>query len=245
MTDARFAALRAAAATGDLDAAREHARLAALLREEEEVAEERLRALVERLPHDPAATHLLIADLLRTVVAILEDFSYRPTQPQPELDRVSEEIAGLCQALRRRDPADGVAQACLAALQELLDEDGRPHVAPAYEHSWYVVERKTAGGSVEFLQRLVVTDADELRWACDLWAAHEEGYWDQGYLTLTVYRSGVAAERIDLGDHLGEYDTDWDAVEIPPLSGTPLPPGQPVRIEDGELAHHGFIEHVS
>ncbi|MCG5217907.1 hypothetical protein [Streptosporangium sp. KLBMP 9127] len=245
MIDARFMVLRATAAAGDLDAAREHARLAALLREEEEVAEERLRALVECLPHDSVATHLLIADLLRTVVAIREDFSYRPNQPQPALDRVSEEIAGLCQALRLRNPADGVARVCLAALQELLDEDGRLYVAPTYEHSWYVVERETAGGSVEFLQRLVVTDADELRWACDRWAADEEGYWDQGELTLTVYRSGVAAERIDLGDHLGEYDTDWDAVEIPPLSGTPLPPGQPARIEDDGLAHHGFVEHVS
>ncbi|WP_406315157.1 hypothetical protein OHA77_00245 [Streptosporangium sp. NBC_01639] len=244
MIDTQFMILRAAGDAGDLDAAREHARLAALLREEE-VAEERLRALVERLPHDSAAAHLLIAELLRAVVAIREDFSYRPNQPQPELDRVSEEIAELCQALRLRDPADGVAQACLAALRELLDEEGRPHVAPAYEHSWYVVERETAGGSVEFRQRLVVTDADELRWACDRWAADEEGYWDQGCLTLRVYRSGVAAERIDLGDHSGEYATDWDAVEIPPLSGTPLPPGQPVRIEDGELAHHGFVEHVS
>ncbi|MET8341040.1 hypothetical protein ABZV14_45430 [Streptosporangium canum] len=56
MTDARFMVLRAAAAAGDLGAAREHARLAALLREEEEVAEERLRALAERLPHDSAVT---------------------------------------------------------------------------------------------------------------------------------------------------------------------------------------------
>jgi hypothetical protein len=40
----------------------------------------------------------------------------------------------------------------------------------------------------------VATDADELRWVCDRWAADEEGHGDQGYPTFTVYRSGVALE---------------------------------------------------
>lgn len=245
-TEARYTALRAAAEGGDLVSAREYARLAALLRDEDQdAAEKRLRDLSQRLPGDPPATHLLAAHLLRGVVATVEDFSYRPHDASPELDRSIAEITGLYQGLLTRDPRDGVARAGLAALRELRDEGGEQHVAPAYECCWYVMERETGSGSVEFLQRLVVTDPDELRWACERWAGTEEGYWDQGYLTLTSYEAGVAADRIDLAEHADAEGTDWDAVEIPSLTGIPLPAGRPVRVEGGGLAHHGYFEHIS
>ncbi|WP_157419717.1 hypothetical protein [Actinomadura kijaniata] len=245
----RVAALRTAAQDGDGEAAREYGRLLGLLPsvvvgEEEPVwsGEPWLRAAVAARPGD-ALARTLLGSLLVTQVAEWRNI----IEIAPDVDvaaieaanaRRREEAVELLGGVLRDDPEAPTPKACLAALAEVSGGGDYPEEeSGVFPYDYHRVRTELWSGSVCTTVQLVVTDPDELRWACDSWLDHEVL---AGALTLTSYSRG---ERIGTAA-LPEGPTgtvDWEAVTIPPLPGVPLPPGHPAP---HWRAYYGFTMEV-
>ncbi|GAA2670214.1 hypothetical protein [Nonomuraea recticatena] len=97
-------------------------------------------------------------------------------------------------------------------MAEIYGEGGFPddESGPAsYDH--HEVETELWGGSVRTVLRLVVTDAEELRRACDSWL-HNKDLLD-GPLTLTSYSRGEEIGPVTLSNGSAEA-IDWETVGI-------------------------------
>ncbi|MGA8112186.1 MAG: hypothetical protein WCA46_00835 [Actinocatenispora sp.] len=242
LTDERVEELHAAARAGNPDAAREYGRLRLLVPTEE--LEPWLRKASTRRPKDLTAANLLAGSLVGEIDYMVSDFDYEPGNPPDAIATGRAAAEDLYARVLAADPGNSTATAGLAALRELLDRDGTQRLPEQTGHSWYVVDRETASGSVVCLERLVVAEPAELRWACDRWAGIHEEWWGEAYLTLRTVQAGAEVDRIDLTAHVHEGLTDWSTVTIPPLTGDPLPPGHPVRIAD-RIAHYGYLQYLT
>ncbi len=230
----RVDALRVAAQAGDGEAAREYGRLLTLLPEAAEnepvwAGEPWLRAAVAALPDD-ALARTLLGSLLVTQVAAWQniiDLDHNADGEEIEAanTRRREEAEELLGGVLRADPEAPTPKACLAALAEVFDEGAYPESEDgAFPYDYHHVQTDLWSGSVCTTLQLVVTDPEELRWACDQWLANYED-WTDG-LTLTSYSRGKEIGNVTLSEGSAKA-IDWDAVTIPPLAGTPLPPGHP------------------
>lgn len=137
------------------------------------------------------------------------------------------------------EPDNPAARAGAAALNAWADDTGAPEdKEPPF--SYYELIMEAGSGSFDHTERVVATHPDEVRWACSwlvapVLAEVEEPPYGVD-LTLFTYSAGRFDGTIDLGKHLNAGGTfDWDAVEIPPLTGEPLPAGHPVGI-----GHYGY-----
>lgn len=232
----RVAALRAAAQDGDAGAAREYGRLLSLLPDVAVVEDEPvwpgepwLRAAVTSRPDD-ALARTLLGSLLVTQIALWRTMvDIAPDVDEEEVEsantRRREEAEELLGGVLREAPEAPTPKACLAALAETFDEGDYPEGEDgAFPYDYHLVETELWSGSVCTRLQLVVTDPEELRWACDYWLAN---YADLvGTLTLTSYSRGEKVDTVALLEGPAET-VDWEAVTIPPLAGAPLPPGHP------------------
>lgn len=248
----RVAALRAGAQSGDAEAAREYGRLLGLLPEafvgsDEPVwpGEPWLRAAVAARPDDmPART--LLGGLLLTQIATWRNIAaVAPDVDEDEIEdanmRRREEAEELLGSVLLKDPEAPAPKACLAALAEVFEEGDYPDGGGGpFPYDYHLVQTELWSGSVCSELRLVVTDPEELRWACDRWM--EMGSHDVlvDSLTLTSYSRGeeIGAATLAKGP-VGAID--WAAVTIPPLAGVPLPPGHPAP---HWRAYYGFTLEV-
>ncbi|MFG3709158.1 hypothetical protein ACGF7U_31130 [Micromonospora sp. NPDC047670] len=234
----KVAALREAAEMNDAEAARELGRLMCLVPQDPKArgqveafdfdvtwpAEPWLRAATSARAEDGLAKKLLAGVLIRQIAYWQSvDQIGSPDVDGAELaaanNRRQAEAERLYSDVLRANPDDRTARAGLNALLEanvIVDD------YPTEEgFSFYRVENELWSGSVCTLERLVVTDPDELRWACDAWLGLDPD-WPVGDLTLVVYRHGTETDRISLAEHFDET-MDWSAVTIPPLAGEILP----------------------
>ncbi|MGP4016729.1 hypothetical protein [Saccharopolyspora sp. 5N708] len=238
------------AEAGDPVAAREFGRLLCLsppAAEEETVAqlwpgERWLRVALTADPGDSTAAKLLAARLIQQI-----DFMQVAESAFDEDDDVDEAIADrhgeaaeLYDRILRADPDDRAAREGLAMLRGVVDGDGATPAAGGY--SYYLVQLDSVSGSAGHYEELVVTDVDELRWACDNWFRREG---PRIGFTLAAVISGERGRSISLDpvrvDDTGA--TNWDAVVIPPLSGELLPIGSPA-CSDAFRYHYGYTLHL-
>ncbi|MEU8837412.1 hypothetical protein [Streptomyces sp900116325] len=126
-----------------------------------------------------------------------------------------------------------------AALAELSAEDGHETAA---DYACYMVELVQWSGSVNSTECLVVAEPEELRWACDAWLGglYGDGPLPADSLTRTVCEPGEEPREFDLSAHF-DKTVNWSAVPVPPLHGTPLPPGYPAG---GWRNFYGYTVHV-
>jgi hypothetical protein len=257
-TEEKAAAFRAAAEAGDANAAREFGRLLCLVpidpaEEARECsghdwpAERWLRAALDVRPFDALAA-VLLAGLLLTQI----DHWQRRADFDLEADEDEVDEANARRIVEAEELYAGVVEhthgamdsalhrtalAGRAALAELSTEDGREAVA---DYAYYLVELDLWSGSVNSTERLVATDLEELRWACDAWLGSLYGDGSAVGLTLTVHEPGEEPREIDLTARFDE-NVDWDAVSVLPLRGALLPPGHPAG---GWRNFYGYTAHV-
>ncbi|MER7010526.1 hypothetical protein ABT324_03735 [Saccharopolyspora sp. NPDC000359] len=240
--------LRSDAEAGVPGAARELGRLLCIrpvgAEEDDHFPGERwLRAALAADQDDRIAANLLAARLTQQIDLI--------QQAEADLDgdgdlnaavgRRQREAAELYGRVLAADPDDPGARVGLAVLREVIDAEEQD--APPDEYSYYLVELDSVSGSAGYYEELVVTDLDELRWACEHWFRRVDG--QQGFTLLPVV-SGKAGDRIDLDPvHAGSGPSDWRAVEIPPLTGELLPVGCAATSSDGNCYHYGYTLHVT
>lgn len=232
----RVAALREAAKDGAAGAAREYGRLLCLLPDAAVVEDEPvwagepwLRAAVAANPDDVLARALLGSLLVTQIAAWRNIADIAPDVDEEEIEaantRRREEAEELFGGVLRADPEAPTPKACLAALAEVFDEGDYPEGEDgAFPYDYHLVQTELWSGSVCTTIQLVVTDPEELRWACDYWLENHDDL--VGPLTLTSYSHGEEIGAVALVDGSAEI-VDWDAVAIPPLAGVPLPPGHP------------------
>ncbi|GAA2669872.1 tetratricopeptide repeat protein [Nonomuraea recticatena] len=246
----RVAALRAMAHDGEAEAAREYGRLMGLLpdaalAEDEPVwaGEPWLRAAVAARPDDTLARTLL-GSLLVTQIATWRNIAaIAPDADEGEIEaantRRREEAEELLGGVLQVDPEAPTPKACLAALAEVFGEGDYPEDEDGlFPYDYHLVQTELWSGSVCTTLRLVITDPEELRWACDYWLANHDDL--VGPLTLTSYSRGEEIGAMALVE--GSARTvDWEAVTIPPLTGVPLPPGHPAP---HLRAYYGFTMEV-
>ncbi|MFC5830939.1 hypothetical protein [Nonomuraea insulae] len=245
--------VRGAAQGGDCDAAREYGRLLSLLPGEMEEPDDEwpcvrwLRVALEARPEDHEAAVLLAARLSHDADALVhafglddedEDFDEEGEADDEESDRarrdcerMRKEARRLYEQVLRADPAHPAASSGLAAFE------GTPFSVSPYSH--YLVKGEYWSGTVGCRETLVVSDAEELRWACDDWFADVAGL---GAYHLSVYASGERLSHASLEPLVPTADgfLDWSMITIPPLPAEPLPHGHPALLENGHISHYGW-----
>ncbi|MFC4912006.1 hypothetical protein [Actinomadura gamaensis] len=259
--DARLDTLRAGAEAGDLDAALELGRLLCLLPvdpadldragglQQSWSEERRLRTVAGARPGDRLAANLLAGCLTRQIHHL------RDTRPgdRDALTSRRLEAERLYVHVLAAHPDDPTARAGLARLGNLFSNE--LPTAPPGEYGYYLAECALVSGSGGTVVTFVHADADELRWALDLWLRllgeemGEDPELDDGDaaglgadgFTLTTVVGGRALDTLDLEAHMVDRRIDWDALSVPPLSAPPLPPGHPGRLEDLDY-DHGYSE---
>lgn len=255
--DDDMAALRSAATSGDPDAARDLGRLLCLVpadpadpadsdrgddTENCHPGESWLRRTLAARPDDTSA-----AILLATRLALQLSQQVAVGEEEPEL---RDEAVTLYRRVLGREPDHHGARIGLAELRELYEETDDPAddadcPESPQPYGFYLIETDTGSGSVNYHESLVVTDPDELRWACDRWL--DVNYPEPEYrpfpLALEVWSGTVRLSTVDLVHSEGTID--WAAVTVPPLPGPPLPVGCPMRTSDGLVRHYGYSLLVS
>ncbi|MBA0052891.1 hypothetical protein E0L36_19035 [Streptomyces sp. AJS327] len=150
-----------------------------------------------------------------------------------ELARKRREATELYERVLAAHPAHPAARAGLAALR---DVPAAAFTSGGYSH--YLVQGDFWSGSSGGRERLVVADAEELRWACEYWFAELSAF---RIYELSVHTAGERVSTINLEALARNADDsfDWSRIDIPPLPTTPLPPGHPVRV-DGSAIQYGW-----
>lgn len=237
----RVAALGAAARDGDAEAAREYGRLLSLLPEPTSfeapepvwAGESWLRAAVAARPGDTLARTLL-GSLLVTQIAAWRDIAdvafLDPDLDEEEIEEANMRRRGEAEELLGGvllvDPGAPAPKACLAALAEVFDEGDYPCGEDGlFPYDYHLVGTEVWSGSACLTVQLVLTDPEELRWACDHWL--KDGDYLAGPLTLTSYSQGEEIGSVALSEDVSATTIDWERLTIPPLPGDPLPPGDP------------------
>jgi hypothetical protein len=245
--------LRGAAQAGDSEAASEYGRLLSLLPAEIEEPGDGwpcvrwFRVALEARPDNHEAAVLLGARLSHDADALAyayglddedEDFDEDDEgeedeeieQARADCERIRKEARRLYEEVLRADPTHPAARSGLAAFE------GTPFSVTPYSH--YLVEGEHWSGTVGCREQLVVSDADELRWACDDWFADVAGL---GAYHLSVYASGKQLSYVSLKPLVPAADgsLDWSVITIPSLPGEPLPHGHPALL-DRHTAHYGW-----
>ncbi|EID52555.1 hypothetical protein [Saccharomonospora xinjiangensis] len=241
---------RAAATEGDPDAARELGRLLCLLRADSEEhlgdmgtlfwpEEPWLRAALRARPDDRLAATLLAGRLVQQIAywKIDEDHAEAHGENEDTLARRRDEARALYERVLKAAPGDPAALAGVAALQMWADDSDA--VEGACPFSYYELHLAEASGSFEYSETVVSTHPDEVRWAAS-WllasAIAETGEPPTGDLCLFIHSPGRTDRVIRLDEHVNADGTiEWDAIEIPPLTGEPLPAGHPVG-----TGHYGY-----
>uniref|UniRef100_UPI003F49A247 hypothetical protein n=1 Tax=Nonomuraea sp. CA-252377 TaxID=3240003 RepID=UPI003F49A247 len=189
-------------------------------------AEPWLRVATSARAEDGLAKKLLAGVLVRQIVHWQNVCETAPDVDEVEVaagnDRRRAEAEQLYSDVLQADPDDRTARAGLDALAE-------EHVVvddyPADEgYAFYRVEHEVWSGSVCTSERLIVTDPNELCWACDTWLGLFYPDWPLGDLTLAVYCQGEETNRISLDEYFNKA-MDWSAITIPRLAGEVLPAG--------------------
>ncbi|AOS61272.1 hypothetical protein [Actinoalloteichus hymeniacidonis] len=233
--------LRDAAEAGEAEAARELGRLLCLqpTLDEGDSVDDRwpgemwLRIALSRKPEDTIAAGLLASRLVQQITAMLNgEESFDSDSEEEAVERRVEEARELYDAVLALDSSDPTAEAGLALLDEVLE--GEQPDPSSIGYSYYLLENDAGHGSTGHLEQLVVTDPDELRWACGYWF---ERYGGLAGFTLATYVDGEQVNITDLGTvTLDDEDRpDWTSVDIPPLPGELLPAGHPVG-----PCHYGY-----
>ncbi|WP_218157268.1 hypothetical protein [Saccharopolyspora shandongensis] len=199
-----------------------------------------LRAALDADRGDRVAANLLAARLVQQI-----DFMQQTDSALDEDDDIDEAVAArgdeaaeLYGRVLAADPDDPGARTGLAVLREVIEAATADPKADAY--SYYLVQLDSVSGSSGFYEELVVTDADELRWACDHWFRRVDS---QRGFTLVPVVSGERGSLISLDAVCVDDATDWGAVAIPPLSGELLPVGCPAS-SDGLRYHYGYTLNI-
>jgi hypothetical protein len=231
--------LRVAAEEGDSEAARELGRLFCLLPividdDGMSLGERWLRSAVAACPDDAEAAVLLAGRLAVHIDGLLSAYLFEDDEEwfedeieaKEEIDRKREEAAELYKRVLRANPAHAAARSGLAALQDQLDP------ADVAVYSYYLVEGEWGSGSVGTRERLIISDADELIWACNSWFS-EISASSFGIYDLSVYTSGERLSITNLAALVRDEDDslNWGAIAIPPLPTNPLPAGHPAQIQ--------------
>ncbi|OEU94384.1 hypothetical protein [Streptomyces oceani] len=248
ITDETTDRLRRRASAGDAHASTELARLLSLTASEgtEPESEEPtwpeeswLRAAVTARPDDVTALTLLTGRLAQQTAYWQDILDMNPNileaygEDTSSIRRRRTETAELYARLRRFDLPEHT-RAGLDELGALLGV--RDDTAMEDPYSYYTLEDEAWGGSVCHFARIVTSDADALRWACDRWLVHSEG--GLGELTLTTRVAGAEPSLVRLDEHVSGRTVDWSSVTLPELTGTPLPAGLPVPGQHG--LYYGF-----
>jgi hypothetical protein len=216
--------LRAAAVAGNPDAARELGRLLRMLRTDslEDAMdsdflatwpeEPWLRAALRARPDDRLAAVLLAGRLVQQIAfrQIDDDHATAHGEDDGTLARRHDEAHALYASVLRTDPGNAAARAGVAALNAWADDTGDLEKEPR--------------GALGLLP-----------------ARGPDGGAGRGASLRRGPRSVHLLGRLDsvvrLARHFHADGTlDWDAVEIPPLTGDPLPAGHPVGI-----GHYGYF----
>ncbi|WP_067813180.1 hypothetical protein [Actinomadura kijaniata] len=240
-----LAALRNAAEGGDADAARELGRLLSLVRVAPEDdphdpdvvqswPEERwLRMALRARPGDTLAATLLAGRLVQQIGfwRIDPDIAADHGEDDTTLARRRDEARGLYARVLASRPDDPAAKAGLAVLEASFDDSGELPGFPV-PYSYYELRLDLMSGSFSHAEIVVVTGIDDLRWAYDNMLRPFDDDTLPGDPVLETYTDGEPADLLVLKDRVA-----LDDVAIPPLTGTPLPPGHPVQ--EG-LAHYGY-----
>ncbi|MFI7149629.1 hypothetical protein ACIBO2_32315 [Nonomuraea sp. NPDC050022] len=242
--------VRGAAQAGDYEAAREYGRLLSLLPAEMEESDDEwpcvwwFRVALEGRPEDHEAAVLLAARLTGDADALAyayglddeEDCDEEGEDEEGNLarrncERMRKEAQRLYAQVLRADPAHPGARSGLAAFE------GVPFPVAPFSH--YLVQGEYWSGTAGCREQLVVSDAEELQWACDHWFAEIAGL---GAYHLSVYASGERLSHASLEPLVRAADgsLDWSVITIPPLPGEPLPHGHPALLHNGHIAHYGW-----
>ncbi|AUS80309.1 hypothetical protein C1701_20440 [Actinoalloteichus sp. AHMU CJ021] len=246
----RVVALRAEAESGDAGAAAELGRLLCVrpaLSDADDVedlwpSERWLRAALRERPGDSVTTNLLASRLVQQIDAIHEtDLTLGEESARDGVERRRSEALALYDRVLDVNVADPAASAGLAALRAAAsDEEPSADELRQSRYSWYLVEVDTGSGAVSYVEQLVVTDPDELRWACDRFF---HTYGSLAGTTLMTFQAGEEDERIELAELGEDAQPHWDTVRIPPLRGEPLPVAHPVRV-GRMVSHYGYTVHA-
>jgi hypothetical protein len=198
-----------------------------------------LRAALHARPDDRLAAVLLAGRLVQQIAywKIDDDNADAHGEDEHTLARRRDEAHALYTQVLKFAPDDPAARAGITALNAWADDTGTFEDPP---FSYY--ELKLDMGSRSFLhsESVVTTHPDEVRWACSwllapVMAEVEEPPFGVD-LTLFTNADGHFDVTIRLDEHLKPDGTlAWHAIEIPPLTGDPLPAGHPVG-----TCHYGY-----
>ncbi|MWA04987.1 hypothetical protein F8568_032405 [Actinomadura sp. LD22] len=255
ITEETITRLRAAATAGDPDAARELGRLLCMLRSDslERLRDPEflltwpeepwLRAALRARPDDRLAAVVLAGRLVQQIAywQLNDDNANAHGEDEHTLARRRNEAHALYTQVLETAPDDPAARAGIAALHAWTDDtastDALENEPP---FSYYELTLDMGSGSFLHTESVVTTHPDEVRWACP-WllapvvaAVKEPPFGVE--LTLFTYSGGRFDSVVHLHEHLNADGTlAWDAIEIPPLTGNPLPAGHPVGTR-----HYGY-----
>jgi hypothetical protein len=252
ITEETIRKLRATATAGDADGARELGRLLCMLRSDsleqlmnpEEFLltwpeEPWLRAALHARPDDRLAAVLLAGRLVQQIAywTIDDDNADAHGEDEHTLARRRDEAHALYTHVLQSAPDDPAARAGIAALNAWADDTGTFEDPP---FSYYELNLDMGSGSFLHSESVITTHPDEVRWASSrlltpVVAEVKEPPFGVD-LTLFTYSDGQFDTIVRLHEHLNADGTlAWDAIEIPPLAGDPLPPGHPVGTR-----HYGY-----
>lgn len=206
-----------------------------------------LRMALAADPGDRIAAGLLAAILTQQIEFIQESGTVFVEDGDAAIDAAVSarltEANRLYDAILAADPADQYAYCGLTMLRNLVEGKADDETMVDDLGSCYLVELDSVSGSAGYYEELVVTDLDELRWACEAWFQREEGR--RGFV-LTLVASGERGSVVNLDPVCAEGigTVDWKAVSIPPLPGESLPVGSPVLC-GGTIFHYGYSLHLA
>ncbi|MFI7147950.1 hypothetical protein ACIBO2_23810 [Nonomuraea sp. NPDC050022] len=255
ITEELVTRLRAAATAGDPDAARELGRLLCMLRTDSREGimdgeflaawpeEPWLRAALRARPDDQLAAVMLAGRLVQQIAywRIDDDHAIAQGEDDHTLARRRDEAHALYVRVLEADPGNPAARAGVATLNAWADgAGGIDALEKEPPFSYYELRLEAGSGSFLHSESVVTTHPDEVRWACSWLMAPVVAEVEEPpfgvELSLFTYSDGRFAGSINLGEHFtADGLLDWDAVEIPPLTGEPLPAGHPVG-----TSHYGY-----